>query len=690
MRGSVVSRIVERARIWPRVYNFGRRVLPGPVRFWIRTVVLRRSARVFDFEDLLLPSTAAPSGTPASVPPDTPYDVVYFPIVGWGFRFQRSQHLCAQFAKHGHRVYYVRPSFSPAEAATLREHSRRVYDLVLPGPRWLNVHADALDPRMTRRLVRVLSEFQKTQGLRDVVCVVALPFWGPLAIRLRQTLGWTLVYDCMDDHAGFPTSHPEMVRAEMDLVAHSDLVATTGRGLHERWSPHAARCVLIPNAADFDHFSTPEDAPPADVRTLPKPIIGYVGAIAEWFDSRLVAELAKERPRWSFVLIGSTEGSDVRALQPLPNVHLLGERPYAGLPGYCQHFDACIVPFTLNRLTEAADPVKVYEYLSAGKPVVTVPLPEVAPLVADGLAYEGRGAAAFLRALEQALSEDGPERRAARTAFARRHTWEARHLALRAAVAGAVPKSSIVIVTCNKAHLTALCLQSLWERTSYPNLEVIVVDNASQDDTAQMVQHMQRVHSNLRLIRNAENRGFAAATNQGLMASTGEILVLLNNDTVVTHGWLGGLVRHLSADRSIGMVGPVTNFSGNESRIEVSYASLEDMHVFAQTYGGAHAGETRVLPMLGMFCVAFRRDVLARVGLLDERFGVGMFEDDDYAWRVRALGYRMVCAEDIFVHHFGRSSIKDLDTTVYDTLFDRNRVLYERKWQTVWERHRVR
>jgi GT2 family glycosyltransferase len=136
------------------------------------------------------------------------------------------------------------------------------------------------------------------------------------------------------------------------------------------------------------------------------------------------------------------------------------------------------------------------------------------------------------------------------------------------------------------------------------------------------------------------------------------------------------------------MVGPVTNFSGNESRIEVSYASLEEMHAFAEAYGQAHAGEIRALPMLGMFCVAFRRDVLQRVGLLDERFGIGMFEDDDYAWRVRALGYRLVCAEDVFVHHFGRSSIKDLEAAAYDALFERNRQLFERKWHTVWERHR--
>jgi len=250
--------------------------------------------------------------------------------------------------------------------------------------------------------------------------------------------------------------------------------------------------------------------------------------------------------------------------------------------------------------------------------------------------------------------------------------------------------ASIVIVTYNNRHLTELCLESVWAFTAYPNVEVIIVDNASRDGTPEVVAAMQPAHPRLRLIRNTENRGFAAATNQGLIASSGEVLVLLNNDTVVTRGWLNGLIGCLSGDPSVGMAGPVTGASGNESCIEVAYTSLEDMHAFADAYGRAHAGETRTLPMLGMFCVAFRRDVFERVGLLDERFGIGMFEDDDYAWRARALGYRLVCVEDVFVHHFGRSALKGLDAASYDALFERNRQLFERKWHTVWERHPVR
>lgn len=250
--------------------------------------------------------------------------------------------------------------------------------------------------------------------------------------------------------------------------------------------------------------------------------------------------------------------------------------------------------------------------------------------------------------------------------------------------------ASVVIVTYNNKHLTELCLESVRTFTAHPNVEIIVVDNASSDGTPDAVAAMQAAHPRLRLIRNSENRGFAGATNQGLVAASGEVLVLLNNDTVVTRGWLSGLIRHLVADPSIGMTGPVTNASGNESCIEVGYTSLQEMHAFAGAYGRAHAGEMRTLPMLSMFCVAFRRDVFERVGLLDERFGIGMFEDDDYAWRVRALGYRCVCVEDVFVHHFGRSAFKGLDAARYDELFERNRRLFEDKWHTVWERHAVR
>lgn len=676
----------------PRVYNFGRRVLPPRVKAWIKRVLpgRRRTAQ-------------EPAGTSEETIPLTPrtsgYDVVYFPVIDWEFRYQRPQHLCSQFADHGHRVFYTRTTFVTPEDPemssgprpyALRQLRERVYELGLPGPPTLSIYRDRLDAERVDELMRCIAELRSSEHLRDVVCLVALPFWKPLALRLKKAFDWTVVYDCMDDHGGFETNDPGMVTEEVGLVARSDLVVTTARSLQARLLQFSSRCVMIPNACEFDRFSVAAASPPALYDDLPRPLVGYYGAISSWFDVDLVASLATQRRGWSFVLIGSTAGADVRALQRLPNVHLLGEIPYAGLPAHLHQFDACIIPFKAGRLTEATNPVKFYEYLSAGKPVVTVPLPEIMPFAEDGLAYSASGEAEFLVALERALREDSTERRAARVAFASRNTWAERFAALQSAIAGCFPRASIVVVTHNNLHLTRACLESIWRYTLYPNYEVIVVDNGSTDSTPDYLVNLEGQRTNLRIVLNPENQGFAAANNQGIVLTSGDAVVLLNNDTIVTRGWLGGLIAPLRRDRAIGMVGPVTNFAGNEACIPVSYTQLDQMHVFAERYCREHEGEVRDLPMLGMFCVAIRRDVLQEVGLLDERFGVGMFEDDDYAMRVKAKGYRMVCAEDVFVHHFGRSAMKRLDGTAYDALFERNRSLFERKWHVVWERHRAR
>ena len=138
------------------------------------------------------------------------------------------------------------------------------------------------------------------------------------------------------------------------------------------------------------------------------------------------------------------------------------------------------------------------------------------------------------------------------------------------------------------------------------------------------------------MICNADNRGFSGANNQGLRAAHGKFLCLLNNDTVVTRGWLSTMIEHLRKMPRAGMVGPVSNMVGNEAKIPVGYTAIADMPRWAADYCRQHDGETQAMKMLGFFCVLLRRELYEQVGEMDEQFGVGFFEDTDYCYRVAA------------------------------------------------------
>ncbi len=252
-----------------------------------------------------------------------------------------------------------------------------------------------------------------------------------------------------------------------------------------------------------------------------------------------------------------------------------------------------------------------------------------------------------------------------------------------ALAAEAFPRLSVVIVTYGNLDLSRLCLESLVARTEWPNLEIVVVDNGSADGTREWLEREEeRLAPRLRVIAHAENRGFAAACNAGLSASTGEYLVLLNNDTVVPRGALTALVRHLAADPKLGLVGPVTNAIANEARVEVGYGGLPGMPEWAGRFMCEHDGEAFDIPMLALFCVALTRRTYEAVGTLDERFGIGMFEDDDYSRRVREKGYSIRCARDAFVHHWQMASFRKMPQEEYRALFDENRRRFTEKWGT--------
>ncbi len=253
-----------------------------------------------------------------------------------------------------------------------------------------------------------------------------------------------------------------------------------------------------------------------------------------------------------------------------------------------------------------------------------------------------------------------------------------------------VPCASIIVLTHNNLSLTRLCIESLFYYTDYPNFALIIVDNASKDETRDYLEGLQIFLPNFLVVFNSKNEGVARANNIGIMYSRGDYRVLLNNDTIITRGWLARLIRHLEKDPKVGIVGPVTNSAGNEQMIPARYTGIEELERFAEQRLKDFEGRYFEIDSLAMFCVVFRRRLIDEIGLLDERFGLGTFEDDDFCYRAKLRGYKLICAEDVFVHHFGRGTTRSWGDREYLKLFEHNRRLFERKWGVRWRPARLR
>lgn len=616
-------------------------------------------------------------------------DVICFSIVDWSFRFQRPQQLMSRFAAGGHRVFYLSATQFRSVYSRPKFHAdpiaENLYEVRIAARSQPDLYRDVIDGKDLEIMLDSLDSLRREFNINEAIGYVMIPSWGRVALQTGRRWGWRVIYDCMDEWENFPGIKPPLLEMEKLLVERCDFLVVTAQRLFDKWLPYRRPMILARNAADYDFYQRRLEQNGL-LNGVSRPVVGYFGAIADWFDVDLLADVAQSRPDYNFVLLGGVFDVDVSRLRKAPNVKLLGQQPYETMPRYLYNFDVCVIPFKINPITEATDPVKLYEYLSGGKPVVSAPLPELTPY-RDHL-YVAENASDFAQKIDQAISEDNQEMAERRKRLAQRHTWESRYQQIESGIVQASRRASVIIVTYNNLALTRLCLESLFRNTEYPNYEVIVVDNSSSDDTQSYLLKLTAYHKNLKIILNETNLGFAKANNQGIRQSSGDYIVLLNNDAIAPRGWLSRLLKHLD-DPKVGMVGPVTNFVGNEAKLQVGYRTWGEMEEFAQNQAWGNHGRIADIHMLAMFCVAMRRDVFEEVGELDEQFGVGMFEDDDYSIRVKQKGYRVICAADAFVHHFGRAAFgKLIRSGHYDRIFDENREKFERKWNIKWAPHK--
>ena len=392
----------------------------------------------------------------------TRWDIVCLAGMDWDENWTSRQQLMSRLARK-HRVLYVERSRSPftrfsgvVGGKAYRAHaSRRVCgdeggELVVARPPFrLPMPYQALVNRASSVVLRswLRRQIRQLDWQPDVVWTFA-PEVGPVMRSLGEHVA---VYHCVDEHAAYAQLNPRFAWArpsrdirnrESELLGHVDLVLASSPMLAERLARQHPATHLVPHGADVSVYSRalrevlPE---PSDLAHISRPRAGFVGMIDGRLDTDLLRRVARALPDWSFVLVGQVRfrADGLVELQELPNVHFLGFKPPAELPAYLRHLDVTTIPYREDAFTRAIFPLKLFEYLAAGKGVVATRLPSLAAFEQDGLLHLGTDVESFKNALID-LAGRPASLASLRAEVANRHTWDQRVLEIEDLLAGAL------------------------------------------------------------------------------------------------------------------------------------------------------------------------------------------------------------------------------------------------------------
>jgi glycosyltransferase involved in cell wall biosynthesis len=353
----------------------------------------------------------------------------------WGRLPSSSQHIMRVLSRE-YSILWVdslglrTPSVSKKDLKRIFQKLKKFFSGIREKEPNIYVYSPLVLPYFQNRLARKINQFILTLSLKFFLSRkkaqkrtlwAACPTAEGLVGRLKEEKS---IYYCADEYSEFTGYSKKLVKElEEELLKKVDLVLVVSDKLFQTKKEYNPNIFLIPHGVEFDHFSKYNQTSaelPTDIKYVKKPVIGYYGLIRDWIDFELLEKIA-QRKDWSLVLIGPTS-VDISKIQVKENMHFLGPKDYKDLPLYLQSFDVCIIPYKLTEVTINARPLKLFEYLASGKPVVSTPLPSVLPygkVVRIGSTNEE-----FIQQIEKSLLEKDESLKKKRIDLARENSWE--------------------------------------------------------------------------------------------------------------------------------------------------------------------------------------------------------------------------------------------------------------------------
>lgn len=370
-------------------------------------------------------------------------DILCFSSTDWDGIWGSRQQVMLRFAQRGYRVLFVErpavlehlvryPDVRRRKLRRWREDLREAAEnlwivsqpLLLPG-RYYSQAVNSINQWLTARWSRL---YLKRLGFETPILWIYNPEQGALIGQFGERLG---VYHCIDEFtAGTASRKRHVITAlEADLLRRVDVVFANSRLTFENKRLLHSNVHRIPSGADVAHFAQALDPTlplHSAIAQIPRPIAGFLGNVTDRLDVALLVEVVKRLPSWQFVFVGQvySQSVDVSPLRQFSNVHFLGKHSFGQVPALIKGMDVCLLPNVDDERGSYRSPLKLYEYLAAGKPIVSSEQPEVREF--GDVVYMATTPADFAGQITRALAEDGPERRQQRLAVAGQHSWDLR------------------------------------------------------------------------------------------------------------------------------------------------------------------------------------------------------------------------------------------------------------------------